>query len=51
LIYRAWVVIANVSEGDWTKQPDVWQTAAADWRDEFHKAFGHSPPAAEETTT
>jgi hypothetical protein len=34
-----WVVLANVSEGDWKKQPQEWQDAAARWRDEYHKAL------------
>ena len=29
----AWVVIANVSGGDWTQQSTEWQKAAARWRD------------------
>ena len=33
----AWLVIANVSGGDWEKQSSDWQTAVAKWRDEqFH---------------
>ena len=32
-----WVVLANVSEGDWTKQTKEWQDAAAKWRDNYHK--------------
>lgn len=34
-----WTVVANVSGGDWTKQSDEWQTAAARWRDAYHKAL------------
>ncbi len=33
-IELAWGLIANVSEGDWTKQKKDWQDAAAKWRDE-----------------
>jgi hypothetical protein len=36
LLYEAWCVIANVSEGDWSEQPIVWQDAAIRWRDEWH---------------
>lgn len=36
LAYLAWVVIANVSEGDWSKQTPEWQEAAANWRDKYH---------------
>ena len=32
-----WVVLANVSEGDWTKQTKEWQEAAAKWRDNYFK--------------
>lgn len=31
-----WVVLANVSDGDWKKQSKDWQDAAARWRDNFH---------------
>lgn len=31
-----WVVVANVSGGDWNKQSQDWQDAAARWRDNFH---------------
>lgn len=30
-----WIVLANVSEGDWTKQSKEWQEAAARWRDAY----------------
>jgi len=30
-----WVVLANVSGGDWTKQSSEWQTAAAKARDDY----------------
>jgi hypothetical protein len=32
-----WVVMANVSGGDWKKQTVEWQEAAGRWRDEFHR--------------
>jgi len=35
LLEIAWGVIANVSLGDWTKQPVTWQEAAAKWRDDW----------------
>lgn len=31
-----WIVLANVSGGDWTKQTNEWQVAAAKARDSFH---------------
>lgn len=31
-----WIVLANVSGGDWDKQTKEWQQAAARWRDNFH---------------
>ena len=34
-LYLAWVVIANVSGGDWSQQPVEWQIAARRWRDEI----------------
>lgn len=30
-----WVVLANVSGGDWTQQTAEWQEAAARWRDNY----------------
>lgn len=42
-LMSAWVVIANVSEGDWTKQTEEWQEAAKRWRDEvWHPALSRS---------
>jgi len=38
-----WTVIANVSEGDWTKQPKYWQDAAARWRDYYFQAVDITP--------
>lgn len=44
-LYTAWTIIANVSEGDWTKQPKEWQEAAARWRDEMlHPALREEDP-------
>lgn len=34
-----WVVLANVSGGDWTKQTPDWQEAAARWRDSYFEAL------------
>lgn len=34
-----WVVLANVSGGDWTKQTPDWQEAAARWRDNYFEAL------------
>ena len=34
-----WVVLANVSEGDWTKQTEGWQIAAKKWRDNYFEAI------------
>lgn len=40
---RAWEIMANVSWGDWTKQPQEWQDAAARWRDEqFQPLLGYA---------
>jgi hypothetical protein len=30
-----WVVLANVSESDWSKQTPEWQEAAKRWRDNY----------------
>lgn len=30
-----WTVVANASGGDWSQQSEVWQEAAARWRDNF----------------
>jgi hypothetical protein len=45
-----WVVLANVSGGDWTKQSQEWQDAAARWRDNYFEALRSArstPPPAE----
>lgn len=34
-----WGVVANVSEGDWSKQSPEWQAAAARARDHYHQAL------------
>lgn len=48
-----WVVLANVSGGDWTKQTQEWQEAAARWRDNYFAAVkaGALPPVQTERTT
>jgi hypothetical protein len=38
-----WVVLANVSGGDWTKQTPEWQEAAARWRDNYFAALKAAP--------
>jgi hypothetical protein len=43
-----WVVLANVSGGDWTKQTQEWQEAAARWRDNYFAAVAN---AAADTRT
>lgn len=32
-----WIVLANVSGGDWAKQSEDWQQAARRWADNFHE--------------
>ncbi len=32
-----WVVLANVSGGDWSLQSKNWQYSAAKWRDNYFK--------------
>lgn len=45
-----WIVLANVSDGDWTKQRPEWQEAAARWRDNYFNALrAHSPLVQKET--
>jgi hypothetical protein len=34
-----WVVLANVSGGDWTKQSKEWQEAARKWRDNYFEVL------------
>jgi hypothetical protein len=36
-----WVVIANVNGGDWEKQSQEWQDAAAEWRDNYFHIYFH----------
>jgi len=41
-----WIVLANVSGGDWTQQTTEWQEVAARWRDNYFAALrpaGASP--------
>lgn len=40
-----WVVLANVSGGDWTQQSQEWQEAAARWRDNYFATLKHEQPA------
>jgi hypothetical protein len=44
LVHWAWSVIANVSEGDWDKQPPEWRDAAITWRDAYHRYLDALPP-------
>ncbi len=39
-----WTVVANVSGGDWKKQSEEWQQAAARYRDEFFDSIGLGRP-------
>ena len=41
-----WVVLANVSGGDWTQQSLEWQEAAARYRDKYFAAMGYNLSAA-----
>ena len=34
-----WVILANVSEGDWTKQSVEWRSYACAWRDYYFAAI------------
>jgi hypothetical protein len=36
-----WVVLANVSGGDWKKQNKEWQEAAAKWRDNYFQQLSN----------
>ena len=36
-----WTVVANASNGDWSKQSPEWQEAAARWRDAYIAEIGH----------
>jgi hypothetical protein len=46
-----WVVLANVSGGDWTKQTPEWQEAAARWRDYYFAAVEGVASARQESET
>lgn len=41
-----WVVLANVSGGNWTEQTPEWQEAAARWRDYYFSAVFGRPSCA-----
>ena len=34
-----WILVANVSSGDWTKQNVEWQQAAVKWRNNYLKTL------------
>jgi hypothetical protein len=36
VLEAAWGIIANAGGGDWTKETQMWQDAAARWRDRYH---------------
>ena len=42
LLERAWGLIANAGEGDWKRESETWQAAAAAWRDRYFGSLG--PP-------
>jgi len=44
-----WVVLANVSGGDWTKQSPEWQEAAARWRDNYFASLKAMQGEAQQT--
>lgn len=35
ILYMAWTIIANVSQGRWEEQNEEWQHAAAGWRQSY----------------
>lgn len=43
-----WTIIANASGGDWTKESEEWQMAAAKYRDDFHERIRHYLPSLPE---
>jgi hypothetical protein len=40
LLETAWSVIANAGEGDWSRESEEWQRAAATWRGRYHQLRG-----------
>lgn len=44
-----WVVLANVSGGDWSKQSKEWQEAAARWRDNYFAVLSSLKGQPDET--
>lgn len=46
---RLWVVLANVSGGDWTTQTQEWQEAAARWRDHYFAVLGDGDDGKHDT--
>lgn len=43
LLETAWAIIANVSAGDWSQQPEEWRTYAGRWRDKWLAAAPAAP--------
>jgi hypothetical protein len=39
LLEIAWALIANASQGDWSREPESWRVAAESWRDAFHEVL------------
>lgn len=37
LLSRAWGIIANAGEGDWTEETKEWAQTARQWKDDYHK--------------
>lgn len=42
-----WVVLANVSGSDWTKQTLEWQESAAKWRDNYFSVIRNGSTESE----
>ena len=38
LLHWGWTIICNAGEGDWSRESDDWQKAAARFGDEYHAA-------------
>ena len=49
LVEMAWVILANVSEGNWEKQTDEWQEAVVKWRNHYHAHLDRSAALAATT--
>lgn len=43
LMNYGWTIIANAGAGNWQRESEEWQEAAAKWRDQYHELLASNP--------